>query len=116
MTDTTFHRLTLRQIGQSDNAYPVVFPHPVETFRIIEGQCQEAPRILSTLNLVAAGLGVTFVPASLRELGMPGVVYRSIGPRPAFYQFGARGGEREDGYAMTDVETAFGLALGFHEQ
>ncbi len=44
---------------------------------------QEAPRILSTLNLVAAGLGVTFVPASLRELKMPGVVYRSIAPRPS---------------------------------
>jgi DNA-binding transcriptional LysR family regulator len=39
---------------------------------------QEAPRILSTLNLVAAGLGVSIVPASLRRLAMDGVVYRSI--------------------------------------
>jgi DNA-binding transcriptional LysR family regulator len=39
---------------------------------------QEAPRILSTLNLVAAGLGVSIVPASLRRLEMDGVVYRSI--------------------------------------
>jgi DNA-binding transcriptional LysR family regulator len=39
---------------------------------------QEAPRILSTLNLVAAGLGVSIVPASLRRLAMDGVVYRSL--------------------------------------
>ena len=39
---------------------------------------QEAPRILSTLNLVAAGLGVSIVPASLRRLQMDGVVYRSL--------------------------------------
>jgi DNA-binding transcriptional LysR family regulator len=40
---------------------------------------QEAPRITSTLNLVAAGLGVTIVPASLRRLSMDGVVYRKLG-------------------------------------
>src|SRR5688572_15538304 len=39
---------------------------------------QEAPRIISTLNLVAAGLGVSIVPASLRRLQMDGVVYRSL--------------------------------------
>jgi DNA-binding transcriptional LysR family regulator len=39
---------------------------------------QEAPRILSTLNLVAAGLGVSIVPASVRRLQMDGVVYRSL--------------------------------------
>ena len=39
---------------------------------------QEAPRILSTLNLVAAGLGVSIVPASLRRLQMDGVIYRSL--------------------------------------
>lgn len=43
---------------------------------------QEAPRILSTLNLVAAGLGVTLVPDSLRALGMHGVAYRSLRTRP----------------------------------
>ena len=37
---------------------------------------QEAPRIISTLNLVAAGLGVSVVPESLRRLQMDGVVYR----------------------------------------
>lgn len=39
---------------------------------------QEAPRIVSTLNLVAAGLGVSVVPASLRRLQMDGVVYRRL--------------------------------------
>jgi DNA-binding transcriptional LysR family regulator len=40
---------------------------------------QEAPRILSTLGLVAAGLGVSLVPASLRRLRMDGVAFRSLG-------------------------------------
>jgi DNA-binding transcriptional LysR family regulator len=39
---------------------------------------QEAPLIVSTLNLVAAGLGVSIVPASLRRQHMDGVVYRRI--------------------------------------
>jgi DNA-binding transcriptional LysR family regulator len=39
---------------------------------------QEAPRIISTLNLVAAGLGVSLVPESLRRLQMDGVVYREL--------------------------------------
>jgi DNA-binding transcriptional LysR family regulator len=36
---------------------------------------QEAPRIVSTLSLVAAGLGVSIVPASLQRMRMEGVVY-----------------------------------------
>ncbi|MBI1776527.1 MAG: LysR family transcriptional regulator [Proteobacteria bacterium] len=45
---------------------------------------QEAPRIVSTLNLVAVGLGVSVVPISLRGLQMDGVVYRRLkgSPRP----------------------------------
>ena len=45
---------------------------------------QEAPLIVSTLNLVAAGLGVSIVPASLRRQHMDGVVYRRLKghPRP----------------------------------
>jgi DNA-binding transcriptional LysR family regulator len=39
---------------------------------------KEAPRIISTLNLVAAGLGVSVVPESLRRLQMDGVVYRRL--------------------------------------
>lgn len=45
---------------------------------------QEAPRIVSTLNLVAAGLGIALVPESLRRMQMDGVVYRDLaeGVRP----------------------------------
>jgi DNA-binding transcriptional LysR family regulator len=43
---------------------------------------QEAPRIVSTLNLVAAGLGVTIVPASLSRLPLEGVTYRPLRGRP----------------------------------
>jgi DNA-binding transcriptional LysR family regulator len=39
---------------------------------------QQAPRITSTLSLVAAGLGITFVPWSLQRMNMEGVVYRRI--------------------------------------
>jgi DNA-binding transcriptional LysR family regulator len=44
---------------------------------------QEAPRIVSTLNLVAAGLGITIVPASLGRLPLEGVVYRPLRGKPA---------------------------------
>ena len=44
---------------------------------------QEAPVIVSTLNLVAAGLGVSIVPASLRRQRMEGIIYRRIADRPA---------------------------------
>ena len=44
---------------------------------------QEAPRIVSTLNLVAAGLGVTIVPASLSRLPLEGVTYRPLRGKPA---------------------------------
>jgi DNA-binding transcriptional LysR family regulator len=43
---------------------------------------QEAPRIISTLNLVAAGIGVSIVPASLQRLQMDGVVYRKLEDMP----------------------------------
>jgi DNA-binding transcriptional LysR family regulator len=39
---------------------------------------QEAPRITSALSLVAAGLGVSVVPASMQTMTMHGVVYRKI--------------------------------------
>jgi DNA-binding transcriptional LysR family regulator len=43
---------------------------------------QEAPRIVSTLNLVAAGLGIAIVPASLQRMQMDGVTYRRIEGTP----------------------------------
>src|SRR5882672_9908045 len=39
---------------------------------------QEAPRMLATLSLVAAGLGVTLVPSSMRRLRVHGVAYRPL--------------------------------------
>jgi DNA-binding transcriptional LysR family regulator len=39
---------------------------------------QEAPRINSTLSLVAAGLGISLVPASLQRIHMDGVIYRRL--------------------------------------
>jgi DNA-binding transcriptional LysR family regulator len=58
---------------------------------------QEAPRIVSTLNLVAAGLGVTIVPASLSRLPLEGVVYRPLRGRPSLkvpLNLACREGER----------------------
>lgn len=39
---------------------------------------QEAPRIVATLNLVAAGFGVTIVPESLSAMRLDGICYRPI--------------------------------------
>jgi DNA-binding transcriptional LysR family regulator len=42
---------------------------------------QLAPRITSTLGLIAAGLGISFVPISMRRMSMDGVTYRRfVGP------------------------------------
>ena len=39
---------------------------------------QETPRISSTLNLVAVGLGISLIPASLARMNMDGVAYRRL--------------------------------------
>jgi DNA-binding transcriptional LysR family regulator len=39
---------------------------------------QEAPRLTATLSLVAAGLGLSIVPASMQRLGGEGVAYRPL--------------------------------------
>jgi DNA-binding transcriptional LysR family regulator len=39
---------------------------------------QLAPRITSTLGLIAAGLGISFVPISMRRMSMDGVTYRRL--------------------------------------
>jgi len=57
---------------------------------------QEAPRIVSTLNLVAAGLGISLVPESLQRMRMDGVAFRRVGGqvRPtASLHLAARRGE-----------------------
>jgi DNA-binding transcriptional LysR family regulator len=43
---------------------------------------QEAPRLPATLSLVAAGLGVSIVPASMRRLGGEHIAYRLLGDCP----------------------------------
>jgi DNA-binding transcriptional LysR family regulator len=40
--------------------------------------CQVVPRMTSMINLVAVGLGVSLVPASLRQMHIHGVVYRRL--------------------------------------
>jgi DNA-binding transcriptional LysR family regulator len=39
---------------------------------------QQAPQLASTLNLVAVGLGASFVPASLQRMHVDGVAYRRL--------------------------------------
>ncbi|SEE25052.1 DNA-binding transcriptional regulator, LysR family [Rhizobiales bacterium GAS191] len=39
---------------------------------------QQAPRITSTLGLVAAGLGISLVPACMKRMNMDGVTYRRL--------------------------------------
>lgn len=39
---------------------------------------QQAPRITSTLGLVAVGLGISLVPACMQRMNMDGVVYRRL--------------------------------------
>jgi len=43
---------------------------------------QQAPRITSTLGLVAAGLGLTLVPESVQNVSIDGVVYRRLKGAP----------------------------------
>jgi DNA-binding transcriptional LysR family regulator len=42
---------------------------------------QEAPRVTTALGLVAAGMGVAVVPASLQRVALDGVVFRAIDER-----------------------------------
>ena len=43
---------------------------------------QEAPRITSALSLVAAGFGISIVPASMQRMNMDGVSYRPLKGAP----------------------------------
>lgn len=56
---------------------------------------QEAPRIVSTLNLVAAGLGISLVPESLQRMHMDGVAFRHLSatapPKAPLYLASRRG-------------------------
>jgi DNA-binding transcriptional LysR family regulator len=39
---------------------------------------QEAPYVMSMLPLVAAGIGISIVPASLQHMNIRGVAYRGL--------------------------------------
>jgi DNA-binding transcriptional LysR family regulator len=56
---------------------------------------QEAPRIVSTLNLVAAGLGISLVPESLQRMHLDGVAFRRVSgavqPKAPLYLASRRG-------------------------
>ena len=41
---------------------------------------QDAPRTTTTLGLVAVGLGIALVPASMRRMHMDGVAYCEVAP------------------------------------
>jgi len=67
----------------------------------------EAPQIVSTLNLVAAGMGISVVPSSMQRLRLDAVVYRPLsGPHKPKGQLNLA--VRDD--ALTSPATAF-LAL-----
>jgi DNA-binding transcriptional LysR family regulator len=45
---------------------------------------QEAPKVVSSLSLVAAGLGLSIVPQSIAQLETSGVAYRRFNEHDAF--------------------------------
>ena len=49
---------------------------------------QEAPQIPSVVNLVAADLGVSIVPASIAQIRLDGVAYRPIDGPPLMARLG----------------------------
>ena len=63
---------------------------------------QEAIQMQTIVNLVSAGLGVAWVPESVRQFQRPGVVYRSLpAGRPS-----VRGGARGASVAVPGCETS----------
>src|SRR4051812_44438316 len=63
---------------------------------------QEAIQMQTIVNLVSAGLGVAWVPESVRQFQRPGVVYRSLPPaRPS-----GRGGARGASVTVPGCETS----------
>ena len=62
---------------------------------------QEMPRLASTLSLVAVGLGVSIVPASLQRLRIDGVAYRQIKSPPHLKIFSMLATRRGDSSPVT---------------
>ena len=57
---------------------------------------QEAPRVITALGLVAAGLGVSVVPASMQRIALDGVVFRAIDDRAGLKAVLALGWRKND--------------------
>lgn len=57
---------------------------------------QEAPRVTTALSLVAAGLGVAVVPASMQRIALDGVVFREIDERAGLTAILAIGWRKND--------------------
>jgi DNA-binding transcriptional LysR family regulator len=77
---------------------------------------QEAPQLTSTLNLVAAGLGVSVVPESLKHLRLNDIAYlhmRGDAPRAAL-GLASRVDERSAAVGNF-VALALGIAQGAHD-
>ncbi|MDQ6627277.1 MAG: LysR family transcriptional regulator [Pseudomonadota bacterium] len=60
---------------------------------------QEAPRVTTALGLVAAGLGVSVVPASMQRIALDGVVFRAIEDRAGLKAVLALGWRKNDSSA-----------------
>lgn len=60
---------------------------------------QEAPRVTTALSLVAAGLGLSVVPASMRRIALDGLVYRRIDERAGLTAILALGWRKNDASA-----------------
>ena len=57
---------------------------------------QEAPRVTTALGLVAAGLGVSVMPASMQRIALEGVVFRAIDKRAGLTAVLALGWRKND--------------------
>lgn len=60
---------------------------------------QEAPRISTTLSLVATGFGVTLVPESMRSMAREGVTYRTVAGATEAKAFLSLAARRDDASA-----------------
>ena len=96
-------RLTLGSLAQEPF---VLFPRQagVGLYDLIVGYCrdagftprieQEAIQMPTIVSLVAAGMGVALVPASLRHMRRTGVVYRPLAETSPLMESGARAGAK----------------------
>lgn len=57
---------------------------------------QEAPRVTTALGLVAAGLGVSVLPASMQRIALDGIVFRAIDERAGLKAVLALGWRKND--------------------